>query len=65
MRQRAVRSADPQTGELPDAARWFRWLRQAQARVEAQQAHDRTRLRRAESARRDRAQTLGQSIYAE
>lgn len=62
---RAVKSADARSGELVDASRWERLLGRAQRRVESKQADDRTQLRTAEAARRERARTLGQSIYAE
>ena len=61
---RAIRAAE-NDGSLRDAAGWYRLLQRAQQRVEAQQTRDRGRLREAESTRRERARTLGQSIYAE
>ena len=53
----------PLPSQLPP--RWFEWLKRLQTRLERQQARQRKALQTHAATRRQRAQTLGQSLYAE
>ena len=53
------------TAPHPLPPRWYEWLKRLQTRLERQQARQRKALQTHAATRRQRAQTLGQSLYAE